>query len=437
MSIDVNDLNFHAFDVNIKLGYNEAKYKISVRKIAFSLLILIAKGLASLFYFLKDRYDQEILPCDVAMFAFSEANNKRCLQPLVPNVAKSTLFTDENLMLKRIWFYAMVYSPVVLFRCITYKGKQQRFYCRFFISFCKAFGTYKEARNILRSMRPRMVIVANDHSYTSRCFFRAAQELGINTAYVQHASVNKYFPPLEFDYAFLDGRESYDKYIDGKPCRSVVYLSGNPRFDIISKLKLRAFRPEDRKIGIAVNPLDQVIIIEELISLIKTSIPGVEISIRPHPSSDMIAWEQTCKHLNCTLSNSFEENPFVFINRHQLFISGNSSFHLDVSMAGKQSFFYNFSGKVVVDAYNYLKNNLVKDISLSPINAIIGALESPHLVLNEQAQYYVGNFNTEYWGRSAELIGRTITELLANKKDIACWNLVKEDNVFTIQKSKR
>ena len=434
MKVDVNDLNFHAFDENIKLGYNEARYKINGWKIGLTLLILIGKGLASVYYFFLPRYDKNDVACEVAMFAFSEANNERCLRPLLPSISNSKLFTNENLKLKRIWIYSMLYAPIVLFRCFTYTGKKQRFYCRFFLSFCKAYGTYIEAISILKNLQPKMIIVANDHSYTSRSFFRAAQHLKIITAYVQHASVNKFFPPLEFDYAFLDGLESYEKYLDGKTCSSSVFLSGNPRFDILSTLTSHVFQQHERKIGIAVNPLDSLDIIKELIISIKAKIKGVEISLRPHPSSDMRYWAEICRHMDCKLSNSFLENPFLFINRHQVFIARNSSFHLDVCMAGKKSFFFNFSGKPVMDAYNYLKNNLVEDITPAPVEAINVALKtSSNKVLNKQAQYFVGNFNTIHWGMSAKLIGTTVIEILEGKRDLSFWTNSVGAKVFKIE----
>jgi hypothetical protein len=431
--IDVNDLNFHAFDDGIKLKYNEERYKIKPFKIASIMLMLLLKGFGSIPYFFVRRYDSSARPCDVAMFAFSEANNRRCLSPLLPHIPNSVLFTNENLMLKRVWFYAMIYSPIVIFRCLTYPGKKKKYYCRFITSFCRAYGTYIEAKSLLKVLRPKMVVVANDHSYSSRSFFRAAQHLKIKTAYVQHASVNKYFPPLEFDYAFLDGLESYDKYIDGKSCSSKVYLSGNPRFDIISEFDSKDSIANNRRIGIAVNPLDSVGMLEEFVKLIKNRWPEIEISIRPHPSSNMLLWAKTCDELGCDLSDSSNENPFEFIYRHQVFISGNSSFHLDVFMARKQSFFYNFSEQAVFDAYNFLKNKLMKDISNDPLPWVEAALD-PLIskLINPNAKYFVGNFGTKYWGKSADLIGMTISDLLVEKIGLKYWDTLPGLNVFEI-----
>ena len=41
---------------------------------------------------------------------------------------------------------------------------------------------------------------------------KAAKQLSIKTAYVQHAPVTREFPPLEVDLALLDGPVSVERY---------------------------------------------------------------------------------------------------------------------------------------------------------------------------------------------------------------------------------
>ena len=56
-----------------------------------------------------------------------------------------------------------------------------------------------------------VVFVANDHTGPCRSIRLACEQLNIKVAYIQHA-VSSIFPPLEFDYAFLDGKVAYDIY---------------------------------------------------------------------------------------------------------------------------------------------------------------------------------------------------------------------------------
>ena len=79
--------------------------------------------------------------------------------------------------------------------------------------FCGAYSYVPYFINILSKTKPKLVIVSNDHSLNCRSLRLAAQILGIRTLYIQHASISNIFPPLEFDYALLDGLVSYKKYV--------------------------------------------------------------------------------------------------------------------------------------------------------------------------------------------------------------------------------
>ncbi|MDR3056624.1 MAG: hypothetical protein LBU84_00605, partial [Prevotella sp.] len=278
-----------------------------------------------------------------------------------------------------------------------------------FISFSCSYGHYFEARRILKKIHPFMIIVANDHSLPQRAFFRAAQSLNIKTAYVQHASVSENFPPLEFDYAFLDGQESLDKYTaNNKICKSKVYFYGSPRFDIIKSLNIETIS-SDNRCGIAINAVDYPDRIAQLIHKLYESIDNISITIRPHPAMDQDFWKTFTDDNKCFLSNAKVENPFHFIAHNDFFISGESSFHLDVALAGKVSFFYNFTDKPMIDHYGYLKNGLIKELPdnlMKQKYCIENVEERARLI-----RYYVANYKTPDWGRSATLISSQLEEL--------------------------
>tara|TARA_E500000331_G_scaffold326141_1_gene344053 strand:- start:288 stop:1073 length:786 start_codon:yes stop_codon:yes gene_type:complete len=65
----------------------------------------------------------------------------------------------------------------------------------------------------LDRIQPKLIILSNDHSIYARSLRITAEILEIKTLYIQHASVSKIFPPLEFDYALLDGNVAYQNYI--------------------------------------------------------------------------------------------------------------------------------------------------------------------------------------------------------------------------------
>ena len=59
----------------------------------------------------------------------------------------------------------------------------------------------------------------------------------IETLYIQHASVTSRFPALKFNYAFLDGFDTLNKYITAGPSETKVFLTGTCKFDnvLVSK----------------------------------------------------------------------------------------------------------------------------------------------------------------------------------------------------------
>lgn len=65
---------------------------------------------------------------------------------------------------------------------------------------------------VLSDAQPILALVSNDHSFPNRALCSLARVHGVKTAYVQHASVSARFPPLTFDYSFLDGSVSREIY---------------------------------------------------------------------------------------------------------------------------------------------------------------------------------------------------------------------------------
>lgn len=77
------------------------------------------------------------------------------------------------------------------------------------------YGVYFISRLLFNFYgKPKAMVFSNDHTTLPRAFLKAAQDEGIKTIYLQHASVSKKipFPPLEFDYALLEGHDALEKY---------------------------------------------------------------------------------------------------------------------------------------------------------------------------------------------------------------------------------
>ena len=408
--IDINDLNYLDAHEEFNLPFRKERYTANLGQLLKQWGIIIGKGMFALLYFFYRGYYKQLEKYDIALLGFT-GNNLRVVKPIQEKLDRRTIVFDfKNLPFRRNEFYAMLYSPLVFWNYLMETGYMKKVYASEFMSFCRTYGWYIGANKILKRIKPQILVVSNDHIYFQRTFFRVAQTLGIKTVYVQHASVSENFPPLEFDYAFLDGQESLDKYtFNNKICKSKIFFLGNPRFDII-----KAYNFEhcvfNNKCGIAINTVDLPDKITDLIRRLYIEIKNIKITLRAHPGSDEKFWKNFSNKNNCSFSNAKIENPFLFIAQNDFFISGESSFHLDVALTGKMSFYYNFTGKTIIDVYGYLKSGLTKVLpdNLTLIEYYINNCKGRTQLL----QYYASNYGTSDWGKSATLIASKLEELL-------------------------
>jgi hypothetical protein len=410
--VDIWDLAYVDTHEELISPERKARYSNNILRLFYGwwrLLYLLIRGVFSDLFHKKNDFEY----CKYALFAFT-GNNYRSLEPIKNKLSNACLFTIDIFPKRKIYCFGLLYSPIVFYKYLKSSGFQKEVYCTKFATLCVTYGYYIEATKFLQKIKPEFVIVANDHSSPQRSCFRAAQNLGITTIYIQHASVTENFPPLEFDYAFLDGQESLDKYkANGKACKSTVFLSGNPRFDIIKTLTANDEKTDNIfRTGIAIGAKDNLDKVNDLICNLYKIIDSIEVSVRPHPAMkvDSLLDKKMGKY-PIKLSNSKKENPFVFINKNDVFISGESSFHLDVALSGKKSYYYNFSDHPALDWYGYLKSGLIEDITDCSEMQLKEKISANKNIDTSLISFYVSNYNTAYWGRCAELISSTLSQL--------------------------
>lgn len=408
MKTSIEDLNYLIAHEELNLPHIKIGYTSNPRYLLKNIITVINNGIRTIPYLFQKGYYKKLTPTKYILLAFT-GNNIRTLTPIQEKVKDSSIYEYEDIPLQRIWIYALLFFPIVLVKYFISSGYMKKAYASEFTSFSYAYGYYFEAKRILKRINPFMIIIANDHSLPQRAFFRAAQSLNIKTAYIQHASVSENFPPLEFDFAFLDGQESLDKYTaNNRPCKSQVYFYGSPRFDVINALEIKK-SSWGNKCGIAINAVDFPEKIANLIHKLRQNIDNISITIRSHPAMDDAYWSTFANENQCLFSNPKVQNPFHFIAHNDFFISGESSFHLDAVLSGKTSLFYNFTDKPTIDHYGYLKSGLIKEVSKNW--EIIENNNEDKEQRRKLIQYYVANYQTPDWGRSAALISSKIEEL--------------------------
>ena len=364
------------------------------------------------------------------LFVAPTNNNVRSLQPVQEQLNDSVLLRRRELHSNRVYFHACLNAPKVLYKIMTSKGFIRKSYIRNFIRYCLSYGYFYEACRILRNFKPEMLVLANDHAPIPRAYMRAAQMNKIRTAYLQHASVTEFFPPLEVDYAFLDGEESLEKYTRLHDCHSTVFLSGASRFDIFTEQRQEYSSSGGCKIGIAFNPVD---VEEKVIDFVRmlAVCPELEITLRPHPTMQQDKWTGYAQALNCRFSDSTKENPLHFISQHDVFISGLSSFHLDVAASSKRSFCYNFTDGQPTDYYGYIRTGLITDISgYTHEQIILLLLSSAQPCRNQVTGYYLANYNTPFWGKASQLIAETLRQIIEENRITDIWSEYVENGNF-------
>ena len=347
-------------------------------------------------------------------------NNRRSIEPIINNVENETYLYLNNHVTdvhkRRAWWNSIPYlfSLIKLYKNSNKDDKA--LILKYFTRLWTTYGLYKIAGEMLDKYNVKVLVLANDHNDINRCLIFNALEKGIKTVYVQHASVKRGFPRLDFTYSFLDGKESLEKYLyDGKP-KGEVYLSGGVRFDsLYDKIVKRNY--ETKRIGIAINMLDDFEKIKSLCLFLKNNNYN-NLILRPHPRYQHLNSEWLIKN-NISISNPKEESSFDFISKIDFMISNESAIHLDASIMYCPTALYNMSDNKVLDDYNFIKNGLVKLANTN--EELLNYIKNPKDIMptKEVLQYYNASSNSHLEGK----LGITIAHFL----ELLCQ---EEENQF-------
>ena len=345
-------------------------------------------------------------------------NNRRSLEPIINKVEKDTFLYLNNHVTdvhkRRAWWHSIpyIFSLLKLYRKSNKEDKS--LIIKYFTRLWTTYGLYKVAGEMLDKYNVKVLVLANDHNDINRCLLFNALEKGIKTIYVQHASVKKGFPRLDFSYSFLDGQESLDKYLHaGKP-NGEVYLSGGVRFDFLYD-KIVERNEEVKKIGVAINMLDDFEKVKSLCLFLKEE--GYDdLTLRPHPRYQHLDSEWLIKN-NIAISNPKEESSFDFIANIDFMISNESAIHLDASIMHCPTVLYNMSNNQILDDYNFIKNNLVKLAENGKI--LLNFIKNKNeIFLNKEVlQYYNASSYSHLEGKLGETIAMFLNMLCQNNEN--------------------
>ncbi|MBB2145924.1 hypothetical protein GM921_10530 [Pedobacter sp. LMG 31464] len=306
--------------------------------------------------------------------------------------------------LAKIYFYSIFFIPVVFYRYLICRNEyQKKSFSYAFDGFCIAYASKIILKNYLREISPKKIIIANQLSCYHRSLANTAKNLGIETIYIQHASVTENFSDLNvFSSALLEGEDSLMKYQLNGTANSNLYLIGMPKFDqFFDKIKQSELV---KTIGVCTNGTDDFDAYVELINNLHQSFPEIELIIRPHPSDRRkSAWFDLAMKNNAKFSDVKEVESFKFFESTSLIIAGDSNIHLEAGLLNIPSIYFD-SSKKNIDWYGFVKNKLAHYADdAAHVLAQINHFSINLLETRSRAKFYVETVNTKFDGKSSVL----------------------------------
>lgn len=287
-------------------------------------------------------------------------------------------------------------------------------------NFLNSYNALVYFDDILNKLKPRFVIVSNDHNTMNRSLIALARNAGIETVYMQHASVSNLFPALNFDYAFLDGQSALITYRECEnncPCKTAlqknrkVYLTGQKKK---VKAEIKTTEIKSKEVGIALNALDSLEGAERLVVLLENN--GVKVRLRWHPAlatkvTQILKTRLSSREVE--FSDPKLESLGSFFSKISCLVAGNSSIHLEAALAHVVPIHYEVSQQYTNDYYGYVKNGLsINARDFSSLLDILKLVGSGDLSINKNAvQFYSSTFGTEWDGREGELVAECLIAL--------------------------
>lgn len=371
----------------------------------------------------------------VIFYGYSR-NNRLTLEPIIKEMGEDNVMSfvyQKSFPNWKMYWYALPHL-FELIKIIKKANKEQRLVLKmFFPKFWRLYGCPHVINEMLDLYEPKVVVMANDHQEFNRCLMQICNERGIETIYVQHASAGTKFPPLQFSYSLLDGKDAFNKYNEIGNMQGNIYLMGGVRFDVIKPSYYET--PDKYVIGVAINVVDDPEIVKQTCkSLLKLKVNNGNpiVLLRPHPMMQEKEWISWCDHNGIAFSSPQKETSYEFIGKSSLIIANQSSIHLDTAMCHKLSIVYNMSGRPAEDIYLYKKNGLVNEFST--INEIQGFINesSTQKRASEPVRYFNCSYECPYEGKVSEIISHLIKAIISN--DVSHFN--EEYDFDSIEKNK-
>jgi hypothetical protein len=361
------------------------------------------------------RTQQRQVPPESTLFVAVSANERHSCEPIASRVSRSALIGSPSsgrngFPLASSYMLSLRFMPRLVRILFEASGYRRRSFAYNLDGYLLSYGMYVATRRWLREVRPAAVVSCNHLHVMHRTITKAAQDEGIPTAYLQHASVAAQMPPLDFDVALLEGEDAASKYSAAGSSTATVYLVGMAKSD--AYVNLPKARDGVKVVGVCTNNLDSMDRARELCVAMRTAFPNTSLLLRPHPSDRrLVEWQRLAAVTGLEFSDAREVHPFRFLSSIDLLIAGDSNIHLEAALMDVLPIYHDFSG-TAEDWYGFLRHGLV-EYAKTPdqVCEIIRRESQSRSPVRQRAKRYCVTVGTKYQGRSAELAANVISSL--------------------------
>jgi len=247
-------------------------------------------------------------------------------------------------------------------------------------------------------------MIISDHQMVTRDIIKSGKRNNIKTIYVQHASVTERFPELIMDYAFLEGNDAKDKYlqISNGNTSTIIELVGILKLDGI--INTSGEESSINTIGLCTNEFDDLEIADQLIGLLKGSF---EVCLRPHPRDGRyFVWKEMANKHDILFSESKTQGPAAFLKEVNCVVSYNCNIIIESLILNKPTFSFQL-GQKDFDHYGFLAHDIVKHFTNGDalLKEISNIRISPNAInWKKKLKYYCDTIDTPFEGKTQALM---------------------------------
>lgn len=310
----------------------------------------------------------------------------------------------------KIYLLAIFLVPVVFIRKVFSRDAyENNSYQYVFDGFCIAYSCQLILPKWVDSLKPKRLVFSNHLSNFNRCLVKIAFEKNIETVYIQHASVNSNYPPLDyFELIFLEGIDAYQKYKNAGSRNSSIYLVGMSKFDEYKDFVKK--RESTYSLALCTNGLDSIKEIEKLIKSLR-KYKDFDIYLRPHPSDRRKqGWKKLAERYSIIYSDVQSQISFDFLRSIDILISGDSNIHLEAALLNIYSIYFDTNNSKL-DWYGFLKNDLVAYYSeADKVCQNVCFVVDEGIDVRAKAKIYCESINTKYDGNTNFLISSVLNK---------------------------